>query len=61
MSDMKLPVVSAPMKPDPGPRIIRLIQHIASSFPTPINGFGSELAAEAQQTEQQLTLTHPHR
>ena len=56
MSDMKLPIVSAPMKPDPGPRIIRLIQHIASSFPTPINGFGSELAVGNQQTEQQLTL-----
>ena len=46
--------------PRHGPLIIRFIQHIASSFLTLIVGFGGELAAQASQTEQQLTLTHPH-
>ena len=60
MSDMELPVMRAPMESDPGPRIIRLIQHIASRFPAPIVGFGNEPAAQTQHTEQRLTLTHPH-
>jgi hypothetical protein len=60
MSDMGLPTVGVLRQHDPGPRIIRLIHHIASSFPTPINGFGSELAAQPQHTAQQLALTHPH-
>ena len=50
----------APMESDPGPRIIRLVQPIASRFTAPIIGFGNEPAAQAQHTEQRLTLTHPH-
>jgi hypothetical protein len=60
MSDMKLPAMRAPMASDPGPRILRLVQHMASRFPAPIIGFGNEPAAQTQHTEQRLTLTHPH-
>jgi hypothetical protein len=42
------------------PLIISFIQHIASSLPATINGFSHEMAAQSSQTEQQLTLTHPH-
>lgn len=60
--DMQLPTVGGPRQHDPSPPslpIIRLIEHIASSFPIPIVGFGSELAAQSSQADQQLTLTHP--
>jgi len=50
----------APMESDPGPRIVRLVQPIASRFTAPIIGFGNEPAAQAQHPEQRLTLTHPH-
>jgi len=33
MSDMELPVMRAPMESDPGPRVTRLVQPIASRFP----------------------------
>ena len=60
MSDLELPIMRARMASDPGPRIIRLVQPIASRFTAPIIGFGNEPAAQTQHTEQRLTLTHPH-
>jgi hypothetical protein len=67
MADLPLKAPPAPVAAPPplyfppaGLPMIRLIHHIASSFPTPIVGFGSGLAAEVSQSGQQLTLTHPH-
>lgn len=42
------------------PPLLLFLEHIASSFPAPLNGFVGELARQVHQIEQHLMLTHPH-